>query len=59
MNAAMPGVRGEAPVGVRERLRGLGGGLRSWLAVRGTRAALRNLTALPLQRLAAPATGDP
>jgi hypothetical protein len=34
MNAAMPGVRGEAPVGVRERLRGLGGGLRYWLAVR-------------------------
>jgi len=40
-------------------LRSLGGGLRSWLAVRGTCTAALNLTAPPLLRLAAPATGDP
>ncbi|MGB3399954.1 MAG: hypothetical protein WBA34_07260, partial [Candidatus Deferrimicrobiaceae bacterium] len=40
-------------------LRSLGGGLRSWLAVRETRTAALNLTAPPLLRLAAPATGDP
>src|SRR3972149_5346179 len=39
--------------------RSLGGGLRSWLAVRETRTAALNLTAPPLLRLAAPATGDP
>src|SRR3990172_12203737 len=39
------------------RLRSLGGGLRSWLAVRETRTAALNLTAPPLLRLAAPATG--
>src|SRR3990172_3069582 len=43
----------------RVSLRSLGGGLRSWLAVRGTCTAALNLTAPPLLRLAAPGTGDP
>src|SRR3989304_1862443 len=37
----------------RVSLRSLGGGLRSWLAVRGTCTAALNLTAPPLLRLAA------
>src|SRR3972149_5239837 len=45
--------------GSKRLLRSLGGGLRSWLAVRETRTAALNLTAPPLLRLAAPATGDP
>src|SRR3970282_2292778 len=57
----VPGDLGRAECGERPRrsLRSLGGGLRSWLAVRWTRTAALNLTAPPLLRLAAPATGCP
>src|SRR3970282_2659710 len=57
----VPGELGRAECGERQRrsLRSLGGGLRSWLAVRWTSTAALNLTAPPLLRLAAPATGGP